>query len=158
MTGLTVRNIYKKYENKPLLTGLDLDVGIGETVCLLGASGSGKSTLLRIIAGLEQPDSGAILWDDVDLVDTPTHERKFGFMFQDYALFPHMTVAENIAFGLRLQETGKEKIRSMVTDTLERFDLVGYEIPPGERPLGRGTAKDRSCPNPCTRTASFITG
>lgn len=127
MTGLSVRNIYKKYENKPLLTGLDLDVGIGETVCLLGASGSGKSTLLRIIAGLEQPDSGTILWDDVDLADTPTHERKFGFMFQDYALFPHMTVGENIAFGLRLQETGKEKIHSMVTDTLERFDLVGYE-------------------------------
>ena len=126
MTGLTVRSIHKKYEDKPLLTGLDLDVAIGETVCLLGASGSGKSTLLRIIAGLEQPDSGEILWDDVDLVDTPTHERRFGFMFQDYALFPHMTVAENIAFGLRLQETNTEKIRSMVTDTLERFDLAGY--------------------------------
>jgi ABC-type Fe3+/spermidine/putrescine transport system ATPase subunit len=127
MTGLSVRNIYKKYENKPLLSGLSLEVGIGETICLLGASGSGKSTLLRIIAGLEQPDSGAILWNDEDLAEIPTHKRKFGFMFQDYALFPHMTVAENIAFGLNLQETGKEKSRSMVTETLERFNLVGYE-------------------------------
>ncbi len=126
MTGLSVRNIYKTYENKPLLTGLNLDVGIGETVCLLGASGSGKSTLLRIIAGLEQPDSGAILLNDKDQADIPTHKRKFGFMFQDYALFPHMSVAENIAFGLNLQETGKEKIRSMVTGTLERFNLAGY--------------------------------
>lgn len=127
MTGLSVREVYKQYQNKPLLTGVNLDVSIGETICLLGASGSGKSTLLRIIAGLEQPEAGTILWNDEDLVDVPTHKRKFGFMFQDYALFPHMSVAGNIAFGLNLLGLEKEQVNSMVSDTLKRFNLVGYE-------------------------------
>lgn len=126
MMGLSIKNIYKKYKNKPLLTGLTFDVENGETVCLLGASGSGKSTILRIIAGLEEPDSGSILWNDEDLRDVPTFKRRFGFMFQDYALFPHMTVAENVAFGLNLTQSPPEEIQTLVEETLKRYEMQGY--------------------------------
>jgi ABC-type Fe3+/spermidine/putrescine transport system ATPase subunit len=115
------------YENKPLLTGIDMSVNPGETICLLGASGSGKSTLLRIIAGLETPESGEIFWDGDEISNVPTHKRKFGFMFQDYALFPHMTVAQNIAFGMKMQGFNKAGIAGVIPDTLMRFNLKGYE-------------------------------
>lgn len=127
MKGLSIRQLYKTYEKKPLLTGVDMQVFPGETVSLLGASGSGKSTLLRIIAGLELPESGTILWNDQDISDVPTHKRKFGFMFQDYALFPHMTVAQNIAFGMKMQGISKEEASDIVRETLNKFNLNGYE-------------------------------
>ena len=95
--GLSIRDIYKIYEGKPLLRGVSFDVAEGETVCLLGPSGSGKSTLLRIIAGLEEAENGHVLWDGSDLANVPVHQRHFGVMFQDYALFPHRRVAENVA-------------------------------------------------------------
>ncbi|NLA80072.1 MAG: ABC transporter ATP-binding protein, partial [Chloroflexi bacterium] len=100
---LSVRDIYKSYEGKPLLNGVSFDLQAGEIICLLGASGSGKSTLLRIIAGLEDAESGAVYWQGEDLAHMPPHKRGFGLMFQDYALFPHRTVYENVAFGLRTQ-------------------------------------------------------
>jgi spermidine/putrescine transport system ATP-binding protein len=100
---LTLVNISKTYENQPLLTNVSLNVDAGETICLLGASGSGKSTLLRIIAGLEPPEAGRVLWDGADLASTPPHARDFGLVFQDYALFPHLTVFDNVAFGLRMR-------------------------------------------------------
>ncbi len=100
---LTVTHISKTYENQPLLTDVSLTVDSGETICLLGASGSGKSTLLRIIAGLEPPEAGRVLWDGADLASTPPHARDFGLVFQDYALFPHLTVFDNVAFGLRMR-------------------------------------------------------
>ena len=127
MNGLTISKIYKMYDNKPLLSGLDLNVLPDETVCLLGASGSGKSTLLRIIAGLEKPESGSVSWNDEDLSDVPAYKRKFGFMFQDYALFPHLSVEQNIAFGMNTKELTKKEIRSEISDTLNRFNLPGYE-------------------------------
>src|SRR5262245_8707614 len=98
---LEVRNVFKSYEGKLLLKDISFQVGAGETVCLLGASGSGKSTLLRIIAGLELPDSGLISFTGHDLADTPPHLRDFGLVFQDYALFPHLNVYDNVAFGLK---------------------------------------------------------
>jgi ABC-type Fe3+/spermidine/putrescine transport system ATPase subunit len=100
---LTLTNISKTYENQPLLTDVSLTVDSGETTCLLGASGSGKSTLLRIIAGLEPPETGRVLWDGADLAPVPPHARDFGLVFQDYALFPHLTVFDNVAFGLRMR-------------------------------------------------------
>ena len=106
---LEIRDITKSYEGKPLLRGVSFDVAGGETVCLLGASGSGKSTLLRIIAGLELPEGGQVLWDGADLKDVPVHLRQFGLMFQDYALFPHRTVSENVGFGLKMQHLAKRK-------------------------------------------------
>jgi spermidine/putrescine transport system ATP-binding protein len=124
---LTLKDIYKTYEGKPLLINFSLTVDAGETVCLLGASGSGKSTLLRIIAGLESPESGCVLWDGMDLARTPPHERDFGLVFQDYALFPHLTVSDNVAFGLRMRNLPKPEIQKRVDEALETVNLRGFE-------------------------------
>ncbi len=99
---LEIVRLNKSYDGQPLLTEISLSVAAGETLCLLGPSGSGKSTLLRIIAGLESAESGEVRWNGQNLAGVPTHQRNFGLMFQDYALFPHLTVFENVAFGLRL--------------------------------------------------------
>lgn len=123
---LTVQDIKKSYEGKPLLRQVSFEVKPDETVCLLGPSGSGKSTLLRIIAGLEEPESGEIFWQGKLLSKVPAHERQFGLMFQDYALFPHRNVAENIAFGLRMQDQPKEKIQERIKDALETINMSGF--------------------------------
>ena len=123
---LELHHIDKSYEGQSLLSGVSFQVGAGETVCLLGPSGSGKSTLLRIIAGLELPDAGQVLWDGRDLADTPTHRRGFGLMFQDYALFPHRNVAQNVAFGLRMQGLSNKEIEPRVRQALERVNLQAF--------------------------------
>jgi len=123
---LEIRDITKSYEGKPLLRGVSFDVAGGETVCLLGASGSGKSTLLRIIAGLELPEGGQVLWDGADLKDVPVHLRQFGLMFQDYALFPHRTVSENVGFGLKMQHQSQEDLTRQVKAALEQVNLTGF--------------------------------
>ena len=124
---LEVANIWKSYEDKPLLRGISFTVAAGETVCLLGASGSGKSTLLRIIAGLESPEQGSVCWDGQDLVSVPAHRRGFGLVFQDYALFPHLTVAENVAFGLKMLNLPHQEIKLRVTSVLEKVNLAAFE-------------------------------
>ena len=100
---LRVEQVTVRFGDKVALDGASLAVGPTEIVALLGPSGSGKSTLLRAIAGLEALAKGRITFDGQDLATVPTHERRFGLMFQGYALFPHLTVAENVAFGLRMQ-------------------------------------------------------
>ena len=92
-------------------------------MCLLGPSGSGKSTLLRIIAGIEPADGGSVLWEGRDLADVPVHKRGFGLMFQDYALFPHLNVGENVAFGLRMLGVPREELRRRVDAALEQVNL-----------------------------------
>ena len=124
---LELIDIHKTYENQPLLSGISFAVEVGETVCLLGASGSGKSTLLRIIAGLEQPESGRVLWDGVNLALTPAHDRNFGLVFQDYALFPHLSVAQNVAFGLKMKNLPGNEIKLRVTASLRQVNLGGFE-------------------------------
>lgn len=128
---LQVINIHKDFENKPLLDGVSLEVMEGELVCLLGSSGSGKSTLLRIIAGLEEPKSGSVLWNGEDYTTRPAHLRAFGLMFQDYALFPHKTVTENIAFGLRMQGFPAEEINRRVKAGLATIRMQSF----AERPV-----------------------
>jgi ABC-type Fe3+/spermidine/putrescine transport system ATPase subunit len=124
---LEVRDIFKTYENKPLLNGISFTVAVGETVCLLGASGSGKSTLLRIIAGLELPESGRILFDGRDLTTSiPPHLRDFGLVFQDYALFPHLDVHENVAYGLKMRRMVPAEISERVAAALELVSLTGF--------------------------------
>ena len=123
---LNLIDIHKMYEDQPLLTGISLTVEAGETVCLLGASGSGKSTLLRIIAGLEQPDSGQVLWYGKDMASVPTYQRNFGLVFQDYALFPHLTVAENVAFGLKMQNLPQDEIGLRVTASLGQVNMSEF--------------------------------
>ncbi len=137
---LEIRDIFKTYEDKPLLRGISFSVAKGETVCLLGASGSGKSTLLRMIAGLENPERGQILFNGINLAETPTHLRDFGLVFQDYGLFPHLNIFDNIAFGLKMkslesnsllfgksrqQAVGLQKER--VAALLEKVNLTGFE-------------------------------
>ena len=123
---LTVQAIEKTYEGQPLLKKVSFSVQDDETICLLGSSGSGKSTLLRIIAGLEEAEAGQILWDGLDLTNVPAHQREFGLMFQDYALFPHRNVAENIAFGLRMQGQPKDEIAAKVQAALETIHMTNF--------------------------------
>lgn len=123
---LSVRNIYKKYENQPLLQGVNFEVRSGETICLLGKSGSGKSTILRIIAGIESPERGEVYWNSQNLSEVPIHKRHFGFMFQDYALFPHKNVFENVAFGLKMQHLSTDIIRQKVEAVLEKVKMQAF--------------------------------
>ncbi len=123
---LSVRDIHKSFENRPLLKGLSFDLEQGQMICLLGSSGSGKSTLLRIIAGLEDAESGAIYWDGEDLAQTPAHKRGFGLMFQDYALFPHRTVYDNIGFGLRMQKRPSDEIDAIVQERLKSIRMESF--------------------------------
>lgn len=124
---LELDNIHKTYEGQPLLQGISFTVEQGETVCLLGSSGSGKSTLLRIIAGLENADQGKVSWNGKDIAGTPVHQRRFGLMFQDYALFPHKSVRENVAFGLEMQRIPLKQIESRVDSALAQVNLTGFE-------------------------------
>ncbi len=123
---LAVQEIFKHYEGCPLLKGVSFEVAEGETLCLLGTSGSGKSTLLRIIAGLEQAELGRVLWNGEDLAHIPVHRRHFGLMFQDYALFPHRTVEQNVAFGLRMQGLSVVEIQQRVKEMLEKVNMLSF--------------------------------
>jgi ABC-type Fe3+/spermidine/putrescine transport system ATPase subunit len=123
---LRIDDIYKMYEGKPLLRGISFTVQAGETVCLLGRSGSGKSTLLRIIAGIETPERGNVFWNEENLSGMAVHKRKFGFMFQDYALFPHKNVFENVAFGLRMQNLPENEINQRVNSELRKVNLISF--------------------------------
>ena len=123
---LEVHHIFKTYEGKPLLNDISFTVSTGETICLLGASGSGKSTLLRIIAGLEDADSGFVLFDGQNLALTPAHLRDFGLVFQDYALFPHLNVSENVAFGLKMRRLPQSETAERVVNSLEMVNLSGF--------------------------------
>lgn len=124
---LQVADIVKSYDGKPLLRGVSFAVEASETVCLLGPSGSGKSTLLLIIAGLETQESGRVLWEGEDLAAIPTHRRDFGMVFQDYALFPHLDVFENVAFGLRMKRWSRDQMRARVLEVLGLVNLPGFE-------------------------------
>ena len=106
-----------------LLRGLDVQVAAGETVAVLGPSGSGKSTLLKIIAGLEAPDAGQVFLDGKDISDLPPHRRQCGLLFQDFALFPHLSVQDNVAFGLVEQGQRRAVSRAQAVDMLQRFGL-----------------------------------
>jgi ABC-type Fe3+/spermidine/putrescine transport system ATPase subunit len=123
---LELINIHKSYEGQPLLRGVSFTVTAGETVCLLGPSGSGKSTLLRIIAGLETPGQGQVCWDGEDLASVPIHLRSFGLVFQDYALFPHLNVSENVAFGLKMQNLTRAEIDPRIANVMKMVNLTGF--------------------------------
>lgn len=123
---LTVVRVSKAFVARPVLQDITFTVERGETVCLLGPSGGGKSTLLRIIAGLLLPDAGQILWQGEDITLVPPHARRFGLMFQDYALFPHMDVWDNVAFGLRMLGLPRSEIERRVRDALERVNLLDF--------------------------------
>jgi spermidine/putrescine transport system ATP-binding protein len=117
----------KAYGEVTAVDGIDLHIAGGEFFTLLGPSGCGKTTTLRLVAGFERPDDGAILLDDVDMSRTPPHQRRVNTVFQSYALFPHKTVRDNIAFGLRYQKCSKADMRTRVDDALTLVRLEGME-------------------------------
>jgi len=128
---LDLQNITKTWRTpsgsqRLLLDHLNLQVPQGQTVALLGPSGSGKSTLLKIIAGLEQPDAGQVLFDGQDITNLPPEQRKFALMFQDFALFPHLSVQDNVAFGLIEQGQRRAPARAQAVEMLRRFGLGAH--------------------------------
>jgi thiamine transport system ATP-binding protein len=136
---LRVRDLTVRYGDHTALAHLDLDAAEGEVVCVLGPSGCGKSTLLRAVAGLEPPATGTIHLAGHDLAGRGPHERGVGLMFQDHALFPHRTVAQNVAFGPRMQGLARSEIAHRVDEALALVALTGYghravaELSGGER-------------------------
>ncbi|BAC09242.1 sulfate/molybdate ABC transporter ATP-binding protein [Thermosynechococcus vestitus] len=123
--GITIENVSKSFGSFQAVKQVDLDIASGSLVALLGPSGSGKSTLLRLIAGLEMPDTGRILLTGKDATYQSVQERNIGFVFQHYALFKHMTVRQNIAFGLELRKVPRAKINARVAELLELVQLTG---------------------------------
>src|SRR5262249_59770612 len=113
--SITVKNVTKRFGNFLALDNVSLEVPDGELLALLGPSGSGKTTLLRLISGLEAPDTGSVLYQDEDVTDAAVRRRNLGFVFQHYALFRHMTVFDNIAFGLRVRKRPRAQIRARVS-------------------------------------------
>ena len=124
-SGLALIDIHKSFGALQAVRGISFQVAAGEVLALLGPSGCGKSTVLAIIAGLEHPDRGDVTWDGASILDVPPHQRGFGLMFQDYALFPHMSVFDNIAFGLRMAGWPDERLTSRVTEMLDLVGLSG---------------------------------
>jgi len=125
--GLKLRGISKSFGNLQALSRMDLSVPRGELMALLGPSGCGKSTTLRIIAGFEQPDTGKVLIAGKDVVHLPPNRRGLGMVFQDYSLFPHMTVAENVGFGLKIAGLARAEIAKRVREALELVQLSGRD-------------------------------
>lgn len=124
MSYLKINNVFKNYDQKRVLNNISLDIEEGEFLCLLGPSGCGKTTLLRIIAGLEEVNSGAIILQDKDITNLEPSKRGFGIVFQSYALFPNMTAYNNIAFPLKERKVSKEKIDNKVKEVLEIVGLT----------------------------------
>src|SRR5690554_1473472 len=129
--SLHIRQVVKRFGIVTALDQVSLDIAAGEFVCFLGPSGCGKTTLLRVIAGLEQADSGQVLLGDRDLIDMPARLRNFGVVFQSYSLFPNMTAARNVAYGLECRHWPKQRIAERVKEMLR---LVSLEDQAGKLP------------------------
>lgn len=127
MATVAVKNLTKKYGNHTVLDHINLEIPEGSLVSLLGPSGCGKTTTLRLIAGFEKPETGDIFIDGVRVNDIHVNKRNIGMVFQSYALFPHMTVKENISYGLEQRKLSKSEIESKVAEVLKLVKLEGYE-------------------------------
>ncbi|BBO85931.1 spermidine/putrescine ABC transporter ATP-binding protein [Desulfosarcina ovata subsp. sediminis] len=138
MPLLSVKNLAKAYD-QPAVDEVSFGLAEGEILCLLGPSGCGKTTLLRLIAGLESPDTGQVFINDQNMTTIPPHRRNFGLMFQEFALFPHKSVFDNVAFGLEMKRLPVSQIRTRTEAMLERVGLAGMarrsvaELSGGER-------------------------
>ncbi|WP_394012117.1 ABC transporter ATP-binding protein [Anaerococcus cruorum] len=130
---LQLKNINKFYDEKQILKSIDLDVERGEFLTLIGPSGCGKTTTLRIIGGFEKPDNGEVIFEGRDISNIPPNERNINTVFQNYALFPHLNVFDNVAFGLRIKKTKESEIKKKVENALALVDLENY----GNRDISR---------------------
>jgi len=124
---IAVREVIKRFGAVAAVDGVSLEIADGELFTLLGPSGCGKTTLLRLIAGFYRPDAGAIVFGDRIVNDIPPHARNIGMVFQNYALWPHMTVFQNVAYGLRLRRLPGDALRERVAEGLRKVNLVGLE-------------------------------
>ena len=124
---IELKNICKAYDGEQILSNVDLYINDHEFITLLGPSGCGKTTTLRIIGGFESPDEGDVYFDGQRINDVPAHKRNVNTVFQKYALFPHLNVYDNIAFGLTIAKVDKNEIRKRVTEMLELVNLKGFE-------------------------------
>ena len=126
MAGLFLQDIHKHFGSVVAVQNVDLRIPHGRFVCFLGPSGCGKTTLLRLIAGLERPTRGRILLEEADITDQPAHQRNFGMVFQSLALFPHLSVGDNIAYSLRIRKADASARQRRVDELLELVRLPGY--------------------------------
>ena len=124
---ISLRNIVVEFDGEKILKNIDLDIRDKEFVTLLGSSGCGKTTTLRLIAGFLEPNAGKVLLKGEDITGVPPYKRPVNTVFQKYALFPHLNVFENVAFGLRLKKLDEDTIRRKVRDMLEVVGLKGFE-------------------------------
>ena len=129
--SISIQNVSRRFGSFQALDDVTLEVPSGSLTALLGPSGSGKTTLLRIVAGLESADSGSVLFQDEDVTETSARDRGVGFVFQHYALFRHLTVFENVAFGLRVRRVSKDEVRQRVNELLKmvRLESLGSRFP-----------------------------
>lgn len=127
MSLLELENITAGYDKNIILRDFNLHVEKGELLSLLGSSGCGKTTTLRLVAGFSEPMSGRFMFDGKDYTHVPLHKRNFGFVFQSYALFPHMSIYDNVAFGLKMRKMEAAAIADAVHNILEIVDLAGFE-------------------------------
>jgi len=125
--GVTLERLSKSYGDVEAVRGISLEIADGEFFSLLGPSGCGKTTTLRMIAGFERPDAGRVLIGERDVTETPPHRRPVNTVFQSYALFPHLSVAENVGFGLRFKDVTKDEKRRQASEALALVRLAGYE-------------------------------
>ncbi|MFH1700865.1 MAG: ABC transporter ATP-binding protein [Candidatus Zixiibacteriota bacterium] len=153
MSGLEIKNVTKSFDGNVVLRDINLEVKSGELLVVLGPSGCGKSTILRLVAGLDFPDAGQIFLDGKDITGLEPQKRKTAMVFQNYALYPHMTVFDNIAFPLRVSKTSKDNIKKAVAETATLLELDEFlnrrpaQLSGGQRQrvaLGRGLIREPS--------------
>jgi multiple sugar transport system ATP-binding protein len=154
MAQVLLRNVTKMYDETPAVRGIDLDIADKEFVVLVGPSGCGKSTTLRMIAGLEDITDGEVLIGDDVVNDVPPKDRDIAMVFQNYALYPHMTVFENMSFGLRLKKVARAEIKARVENAARILDISELlerkpkQLSGGQRQrvaMGRAIVRDRRC-------------
>ena len=124
---ISLKNVKKKYKDKEIIKNLDLDIYKGEFLTLLGSSGCGKSTILKMISGIESVTDGSIIMEGKDITNLDSTKREINTIFQNYALFPHMTIEDNIGFGLKIKKVDKKIIQKEVKKMLSLVKLEGYE-------------------------------
>jgi ABC-type Fe3+/spermidine/putrescine transport system ATPase subunit len=160
---LRLEALSKRFGPTVAVDDLSFEVPAGEFLSLLGPSGCGKTTTLRMIAGFESPTSGRIVLDDRDVTRLPPQRRAMGMVFQNYALFPHLDVFENVAFGLRAQGVGSGALREKVDHALARVDLAGYEkravqaLSGGQHSVWPSRARSRPSPRSSCSTSRYRT-